>query len=329
MLDILLRIPGKKKRTSGGWTSFNAVCCHHNGEKPDRRQRGGIIKQANGSFTYNCFNCGYRATYVPGRSLGHKLRKLLEWTGMSKEEIDHENLESLKLRDILDIITANKPQRVIKFAEKPLPANAVKIDINNSIHYPYAEYCRRRSVDPTKLYITPLDQGRNALRIIIPFYYNKKLVGHTSRYIDDHAPKFISQQQPGYVFNIDVVEPMDQFVIVCEGVFDALSIGGVGLLHNDINKDQLDILTQLNKEVILVPDQDEPGLKLAERFAAEHGFSVSIPDWAPGIKDINDAVRAYGRFATLLSIVRTRERSKIKIELRRREIGRRLQQLSA
>ena len=329
MLDILLRIPGKKKTSTNGWTSFNAVCCHHNGEKPDRRGRGGLIKHQGGGFTYSCFNCGYKTTYKPGRAFSHKLRKLLEWTGMSKEEIDHENLESLKQRDILEILLEDKPLREITFKEQTLPEGAVTIDPADDLHFPYAEYCRRRGVDAARLYITPKDTGRNALRVIVPFYYNNKLVGHTSRYLDDRAPKFISSQQPGYVFNTDVVKITDQFVIVCEGVFDALAIDGIALLHNDINKDQLDIITQLNKEVILVPDQDEPGLKLAERFAAEHGFSVSIPDWAPSIKDINDAVNAYGKFATLLSILRSRERSKIKIELRRREIGKRLQQLSA
>ena len=135
MLDILLRIPGKKKQTTGGWTSFNAVCCHHNGEKQDRRGRGGVIKHAEGGFTYSCFNCGYRATYKPGRNLGHKLRKLLEWVGMTKEEIDHENLESLRQRDVLEAITENKPKRVITFTEQQLPQGAVKIELGGNNTY--------------------------------------------------------------------------------------------------------------------------------------------------------------------------------------------------
>ena len=42
MLDITTVIPSKHKRTAGGWVSFNAVCCEHNGENRDKRQRGGI-----------------------------------------------------------------------------------------------------------------------------------------------------------------------------------------------------------------------------------------------------------------------------------------------
>ena len=33
-------LPAKKKTTPSGWTSFNAVCCVHNGETPDTRGRG-------------------------------------------------------------------------------------------------------------------------------------------------------------------------------------------------------------------------------------------------------------------------------------------------
>ncbi|SVB27525.1 uncharacterized protein METZ01_LOCUS180379, partial [marine metagenome] len=29
-------LPGKRKTTPSGWTSFNAPCCHHNGESQDK-----------------------------------------------------------------------------------------------------------------------------------------------------------------------------------------------------------------------------------------------------------------------------------------------------
>jgi len=42
MFDILSLVPGKKKQSSSGWTSFNAICCGHKGHRPDTRFRGGI-----------------------------------------------------------------------------------------------------------------------------------------------------------------------------------------------------------------------------------------------------------------------------------------------
>ena len=157
----------------------------------------------------------------------------------------------------------------------------------------------------------------------MPFRYQQKIVGHTSRYLDDRRPKYISNQQPGYVFNLDVVQPQHEIVIVCEGIFDALSIGGVALMHNDLNEDQIAMLKSLDKDIIIIPDQDSAGLKLAER-AAEQGFTVSMPLWDTSIKDVNDAVCRHGRLATLVSILRSRERSRLKIELRRREIEKRI-----
>jgi DNA primase len=94
-------------------------------------------------------------------------------------------------------------------------------------------------------------------------------------------------------------------------------------MHNDLNEDQIAMLKSLDKDIIIIPDQDSAGLKLAER-AAEQGFTVSMPLWDTSIKDVNDAVCRHGRLATLVSILRSRERSRLKIELRRREIEKRI-----
>ena len=83
MLDILSVIPGKHKQTSSGWVSFNAVCCQHNGERADKRKRGGI-KTDGKNWSYHCFNCGYKASFKLGRTLSFKTRKLLSWMGVDQ-----------------------------------------------------------------------------------------------------------------------------------------------------------------------------------------------------------------------------------------------------
>jgi DNA primase len=167
--------------------------------------------------------------------------------------------------------------------------------------------------------ITPTAKGRYANRIIIPYTYNNKIVGHTSRFLDNKIPKYINEQQHGYVFNIDIQKPEWQVCILTEGIFDALSIDGVAVMHNDINNEQAQLLSSLNKQIILVPDRDESGLKMCER-ALELGYSVSLPNWEPGIKDVNDAVVKYGKLPTLLSILQNATMSKIKIEIQRNKI---------
>jgi hypothetical protein len=73
----------------------------------------------------------------------------------------------------------------------------------------------------------------------------------------------------------------------------------------------------------VVPDQDTAGINLVDR-AVELGWAVSIPEWPQGIKDVNDAVIHMGRLATLLTIMQARETSKIKIEIRKKNLVKRL-----
>jgi len=40
--SVMQLLPNKRKTNStSGWASFNAPCCHHNGESADTRGRGG------------------------------------------------------------------------------------------------------------------------------------------------------------------------------------------------------------------------------------------------------------------------------------------------
>jgi DNA primase len=152
-------------------------------------------------------------------------------------------------------------------------------------------------------------------RIIIPFLYRGEVVGWTARAINDAKPKYLSEQQPGYVFNLDSQHDDREFVIVCEGPFDALSINGCALLGAEIKDSQNWLLKQLGKELVLVPDKDHEGPRTVEQ-AIEMGWSVSMPDWPVGVKDVNDAVIKIGQLATLWLIVSAKESNSLKIQLR-------------
>jgi hypothetical protein len=51
---------------------------------------------------------------------------------------------------------------------------------------------------------------------------------------------------------------------------------------------------------------------------------VSLPNWADDVKDANNALIKYGRLPTLLSILETATSSKIKIEMMRNKIAKRI-----
>lgn len=320
MFDILSIIPGKKKKTSSGWTSFNAICCTHFGHNSDRRMRGGIKFDGQHNWSLHCFNCGFKCNFVLGRSISAKTRNLLTWCGIDDIDVQRWSLESLQHKDLIDF-TKPKKKVKIKFNEHKLPDGEI-LDKNNPKHKLYSDYVASRKIDSNEypFLITPHESGRMGNRIVIPYTYKGKIVGHTSRFTDNKTPKYINEQQPGYVFNIDMQKDDWQVCILTEGIFDALSIDGVAVMHDDISSEQAMLLSTLNRQIIVVPDHDSTGMGMISR-ALELGYKVSLPNWGAGIKDVNDAVVKYGKFQTLLSIVQSATNSKIKIEMQRKKIG--------
>lgn len=325
MFDILTIIPGKKKRTQSGWYSFNAVCCHHRGHKADTRGRGGIIFENENNWTYHCFNCSYSCNFMLGNSITSKTKDLLRWIGIDDYQINKWSLESLKQKDLIDIVIAKRKKIKVKFNEVELPDGVDKIDIDNPNHKKYVEYLEGRgiSVDDYPFLITPNEEGRNSNRIVIPYTYEDKIVGHISRYLDNRIPKYIKEQQVGYVFGLDMQKPEYEVCLVFEGIFDAIALNGCAVTHETISNEQAELLRRLNRRIIVVPDMDKTGLEIIDR-ALELGFQVSLPDWGKGIKDANDAVLKYGRLPTLLSILENATNSKIKLQMMRTKLDKRV-----
>lgn len=324
MFDILTIIPGKKKTTVSGWISFNAPCCHNMGHRPDKKMRGGI-KTDGTNWNLHCFNCGFKCGFTLGKNITGNTRRLLTWCGMDEQDINKWNLYSLQHKDLLNLTMVKKKKKKINFEEVVLPDNMEMICPENPDHQKYVDYLTNRGIGiyDYPFMITPKDQGRNADRIIVPFTYENRIVGHTSRYLDNRVPKFITHQQPGFLFGYDLQKPDWEVCLVFEGIFDALSLNGCALTTNTINELQVNILRNLQRKIIVVPDQDKAGLTICEQ-ALELGFHVSIPDWGPGVKDANDAVVKYGRLPTLLSILQNATNSSIKIKLMKNKIMKKL-----
>jgi len=319
----------QKIRTSpSGWLSGNAVCCQHRGHKPDRRGRGGIIVGPDGGISYSCFNCGFGATYRPGRALFYKMRRLLGWLGVDEQTIRFLVLESIRLKDST-VITDIENNQSIEFVAKDLPEGSMSfgawadfwalrgVDECPSTFLDAVDYVCNRGIDMTKYDFFWTDNKKKSIdhRVIVPFKYENKTVGYSARSIVQWlSPKYYMDTQPGYVFNIDAQNKERQTVIVSEGIFDALSIDGVAVMHNEISEAQADLIDSLAKDVIVVPDWDDSGKKLVDQ-AIEYNWSVSFPVWNETCKDINDAVVKYGKLFVLKSILNSTEYNSLKIKL--------------
>lgn len=338
--DYFLQIlPSNRKRSSSGWISFNAVCCHHRGETQDTRGRGGVHTDPDGKISYNCFNCNFTASYIPGRPIYYKFRKLLSWFGLAESEIQRLVIEAWRIKELIgpqEDIAAEKND--IVFEKHSIPKEAQSFlawaefytladrtfpkEFVDCVQYVYNRKINLKKYD---FYWTPEVENKLSHRVVIPFIYGEETVGYTARALNSGIkPKYHSDQPPNYVFNLNNQLVSSRFVIVCEGPFDAMSIDGVAVLSNDISETQAELIESLDRPVIVVPDFDRhsnksgrevwPGAQLIRR-AIEYGWSVSFPVWHNTCKDINDAVVKYGKLFVVKSILEARESSSLKIKL--------------
>jgi len=315
--EVIQRLlPPRHRRTPSGWISFNSVCCHHRGEGLDKRQRGGILFTTEG-WNYHCFNCHFKAGWTPGHQLTKNTKNLLSWLGLNDTEIGHLNLFVLKTKS--DTLPDLKI-RDLTLQEKPLPLNSINIkefienndpdqDLVKVIDYIYQ---RGQNLDWYPFHWSPEAGYRD--RVLIPFYNMGKIVGWTGRKISEGKPKYLTEGQPGYIFNIDRQSLDRRAVVVVEGQFDAIAIDGVATMTNDINSDQIQRIKQLNRPVIVVPDRDRAGAQLIDH-AVKQSWTVSLPPWGDDVKDVADAVKKFGRCYTLYSIFHYQEQNTIKQQI--------------
>ena len=190
-------LPPKRKATPSGWISFNAICCHHNGSSFDTRGRGGIMITE--GVSYHCFNCGFKASWQPGRKISVKFKRLLQWLNVADDLITKCSLEALRLNE--DPAYKGTVNVIPTFIDKAMPLGSKPIlswlDSNPEELGPVLEYMYSRgfTIDDYPWHWTDEDGFQN--RLIVPFYYQGRLVGYTSRSIRDSKVKYISEQQPG------------------------------------------------------------------------------------------------------------------------------------
>ena len=128
--------------------------------------------------------------------------------------------------------------------------------------------------------------------------------------------KYYMQADAGnLVFNLDRQNYERRVVVVCEGPFDAMSIDGVAVMHNEISSTQAQLIHDLHKQTVVVPDGDAAGYKLIES-ALNYEFAVSFPDYLTHCKDVNEATVRYGQVYVLKDILANTETNPMRIRLR-------------
>lgn len=322
VLDKFRLLLPRLKSSPSQWASLNAPCCHHRGHNRDTRRRGGF--KFDYGIVYHCFNCKFATMWEPGRPLSDKFKSLCSWLGATDNEINELVREALQT-EASSTQTQIEPERIV-FPDKQLPADSLPLhewmaasesDLGEKLYNQFlsvVQYTYDRGFDPlsNNFYWSPSPQYSD--RLIIPFLYNKHIVGNTARKVVPGKLRYLTDHPTHFVFNLDDQLDTQKYVFVLEGPLDAICIGGVALLTNSIAEQQARLINNLGKKVIVIPDQDEAGLELIQK-AVEYNWSVAFPTWDASVKDVSDAVLAYGKLFVIVDAILSAVDNPIKIKM--------------
>lgn len=302
--------------SSGGWHSGNCpVCVRMGEERPDIKQRGGFQFE-NDAWTYHCFNCKFATGWNSGNRMSSGVRMLLGGFGVPASDQQRINIELMREEDtarMLNPLPEVKPPFAPDWPEIELPCAAPNIfdvdadTMSDNLQQGITMLHQRDLLHWTDWAYTA-DDFKYRKRVLLPYRYKGKIVGHNARYIGDppnsKTPKYMLNKPSGFVFNLDAQSVDRNIVIVLEGDFDAISIGGVSLGSNSLSEDQASLINQLRKKTILLPDADYAGNELIAP-AIREGWSVAFPEWMSDHKDANSAAMEYGRAFVLQSVIQS------------------------
>lgn len=318
-------IPVNWKSSPSGWTSGNCPMCIQNGQaRPDTKGRGGFFFEEE-KFQYNCFNCNYKTGFNIGGKITGRLEKLMRTLGAPENEIQKLKIELLREADVAELLIRKEQKQslVINWDEISLPENTKPFADYETPQEKFVEaatYLHERGFNPMDnrfMYSTTKAHGRMNNRIVIPFKYKSKVVGYTARWIGtppDNMPKYYNKQpKKDFVYGLDSQTQDKEIVIVTEGQLDAIITDGVAIGSNNCNNEQANIIDNLNKRVIVLPDADSSGMRLVNA-AIKFGWEVSFPEW-DDCKDAGDAQMKYGRLFTVKTIIDSAIKNSTKIKI--------------
>lgn len=310
-----------KIKNRGEWKCFNCPSCCRFGEgRPDSKQRGGLKFDGDG-LVYHCFNCHFSWGWMPNFRISKKMNMFLEDLGLNNSQL----MELRKLVDeFIDKPSEGKKQtiqRIIRDIPNEYKSIIKSLQDGENSKTLNKVYSYLQGRNERLLMWTDLMWAEGRDNFLIPCYEFGKIVGYSLRQLNDESEhKYIHYVPSGYIFNFDNMNKNRKYQILVEGQTDALSLDCLSLLSNTFTNDKLKRILDYKgeSEIIIVADRDEAGKKLVNQVINEKlPFSVSFPNWDFGIKDVEEAVKKYGRLYTLYNILQNKESdiNKIKIKL--------------
>lgn len=299
-------IDGELKYTgSGKEIHFNCPVCG------ETRKRMYVNRNIYKVF---CHNCGFSSNIVG-------LIQYIEGVSWYKAYKDFEEIKGNfvlpeSLTDELDSIMMELDDSYYTKRAIPLPEEYKQIDVNtkNLFVKRAIKYLNKRGITNRQIQQHKFGYCMDGVykdRIIIPITENGDLKFWVARASNNTAK--LKEKSPSdedwniskseVVFNIDVAAKKYHACVICEGIFDALSFGdiGVSLLGKRLYKEQLSIIlgyrTLLTNGVYIAIDWDARSYATEMAQELSQYFDVYIINIPKEDDDPNNYLRKYGRDA--------------------------------
>ena len=273
-----------------------------------RRQKGGF-KFESDKVIYNCFraSCDSSSVLTEGEYVSKKFRNLMDTIDVQipPSLLLGTNNTKNKFKELLD------EDLYDEFIYESLDVSSFDSLKNFNGEQPYQSFITDNYLPEYPYKIAPNDFKWDN-RLIIPSFYNGKLIGLIGKSIDGNFGKYLNEF--GNTHGLFIRNgKVGNTAFVFEGPLDALFFpNGVATLGNRISKKQAYVLSKY-QNVVIIPDRDyyEDYLHAAEQY----DYVISVPEWGD-CKDAFEAVKRYGRIAVQKMILDGIEPSTYKARLK-------------
>ena len=288
-------------------TGFRALRCQ---VCNDHSERAGF-KFDGDTVGYSCFNCGAKFRYEENSGkLGREARRVLEAFGITRTQLDEVIGSSFFKRSAepktITLDALKGPQIKLHTPEVPLPPKSYPLGAahNEDLQIPLIEYLLKRKLDPIALNAHFSVDPKWLNRVILPCMRDGKVIFWQARTIlDGVKPRYLSPgvDRTAVLYGYHRLwQDYDLPLFVTEGILDAESIDGVGLLGSKLNDSKIEVLNRCRRRKIVVIDRDGNGKQLAD-LALETGWEIAFAPYG----DANKSVIRYGKAYTVWSLLRS------------------------
>lgn len=260
-----------------------------------------------------CHNCGYSSNvvgliqYIDGVPYSKALTVFKDIKGnlVLPEWINKDTINNIFMGDLRQDLD----KRAIPLPEgySPINPKSHNIVIKRAVKYLHSRKITDRQIVGHKMGFCMDGEYKN--RVIIPITENGQLRFWVARAIS--SDEYMKEKSPSdndwniskseVIFNLDKAAKKYHTAVLCEGIFDALSFGdiGVSLLGKSLYQEQLNILLDyrdlLTEGVYIALDWDAKSnaTKIAEQLSEY--FKVYIINIPQRLDDPNNCLKSQGR----------------------------------